>query len=311
MCNPLKDMQLRDFTEPNNKLQLADDSLLMSEYESSLILLFKKIFNYAEQKYISINMDKTKYMHMCKNPTLHELKFDNRSISAVDPEIGYKWLGFNLSYSSSVHTLIQFNFKKKKIDISKFYAWLQINESTPFPLKLKILYCCMLPSLLYSSEAWGPLHDLEEQILLIERKALKACLGVKSGTSDEIIYTELNKSDIVAHIYMRLKQTECTAKNIWQSYKQAGNYTQKPFLAHYKNLTSDTITKNIEDRKDTIRQSTKTMHKRYLDLFNLEYSGTLYNSMINDKDRMIISRWGFPPIVYSLRLVDIRTPKLM
>ena len=33
------------------------------------------------------------------------------------------------------------------------------------------------------------------------------------------------------------------------------------------------------------------MHKHYLDLFNLEYNGTLYNSTINDKDRMIITRW--------------------
>ena len=98
MSNQLKDMQVSDFTEPNNILQLDDDSLLMSEYERSLILLFKTIFNYAEQKFISINMDKTIYIYICKNPTLHELKFDNRSISAVDPEIGYKWLGFNLCY---------------------------------------------------------------------------------------------------------------------------------------------------------------------------------------------------------------------
>ena len=60
----------------------------------------------------------------------------------------------------------------------------------------------MLP-LLYCSETWGSLNYLVKEISLIEKKALKACLGVKPGTSDDIIYTEINKPDIIATTYHR------------------------------------------------------------------------------------------------------------
>ena len=33
------------------------------------------------------------------------------------------------------------------------------------------------------------------------------------------------------------------------------------------------------------------MHIRYRELFNLNFNNTLYNSLINDKSRMIITRW--------------------
>ena len=58
MKESVRNLDIPDFTEPNHLLQLADDTLIMSEYEQSLALIFKKIFNYCERKYIVINMDK-------------------------------------------------------------------------------------------------------------------------------------------------------------------------------------------------------------------------------------------------------------
>ena len=146
ISNCIKDIQLPDFTNLFNILQLADDTLLLSEREHSLAILFEKIFTYAKQKYIIINMDKTKYMNMVANPSLHDLPIEDVRIPDVSPvnlDHGYNWLGSNLSYSSDVRCLIRNNFQKKKCNIGKFYAWLQINNNTPFPLKMKILYGCM------------------------------------------------------------------------------------------------------------------------------------------------------------------------
>ena len=127
--------------------------------------------------------------------------------------------------------------------------WLEVNQNTPFPLKLKILYSCMLPALLYSCEAWGPLKDLEHEIRLIEKKALKACLGVKQGTSDEIIYMEVNRADYIAIIYERqykfynrfkmIGSNESTAKCIWEKY-QRNDLLIKPFVDHYEAIDADT-----------------------------------------------------------------------
>ena len=114
----------------------------------------------------------------------------------------------------------------------------------------------MYEFLLYSCETWGALQKLETQLLLIEKKALKACLGVKMGTSDDIVYAEINKADIVSTIYwwqykfyrkfMNLNTENSVAKSIWQNYAQMDNHKEKPFLDHYESLASDTIKSNIE-----------------------------------------------------------------
>ena len=126
-------------------------------------------------------------------------------------------------------------------------------------------------SVINSCEVWGALGDLEKRIMLIEKKALKACLGVKQGTSDEIIYLEINKADIVASIYYRqykfdqkfkrLSCSESTVKNIWQSYTQDGNQGEISFINHYETLNADFIRKNMCDRKSLITMSNKSMHK--------------------------------------------------
>ena len=39
---------------------------------------------------------------MVANPSLHDLPIEDERIPAVNPDHGYNWLGFNLSYSSDV-----------------------------------------------------------------------------------------------------------------------------------------------------------------------------------------------------------------
>ena len=65
---------------------------------------------------------------------------------------------------------------------------------------------------------------LGETLLAIERKALKACLGVKQSTPNNILYVELNRADIIAIIrhrqysfyqrFLELDEEESVAKQI-------------------------------------------------------------------------------------------------
>ena len=100
----------------------------------------------------------------------------------------------------------------------------------------------MFPSFLYSCETWGELPPkIEKEILLIEKKAIKMILGVKSGTSDNIIFTEINRPDLISKIYQRqfnfyLRFQSMTdvsaAKKIWGKFQQVANYSEKPYLKH-------------------------------------------------------------------------------
>ena len=166
---------------------------------------------------------------------------------------------------------------------------------------MKILYCCLFPSILYSCETWGDISPHSENLLLVERKALKACLGVKASTPEEILYVELNRTDIILDIHSRqykfyrkfleLDMCNSTAKRIWQKLHSIDSDQGKPFLEYYESLVAPSSTNNIDLRKTIITTSGKAMHERYHLLFDLDYNNILYNSMVDDRHRALITRW--------------------
>lgn len=240
---------------------------------------------------------------MADNPELGDIVIEGEiAIGAVKPTVGYTWLGFVLSNSSNVQDLIHSNLNKKKYNEAKFFSWLQMNESTPFPLKLRILYGCAFPAMLYSCEAWGDVSSIKESLLLFERKAIRACIGVKEGTSNEIIYIEIDKTDIIADILKRqynffckfssLDANDATAKEMWTTYSnEVDNGNTKIFIDYYSSLRPNTLQSNRTERTERLSHSIKSTEIRYISLFQLKYNNILYNSMINDLDRILISRW--------------------
>ena len=116
---------------------------------------------------------------------------------------GYNWIGFWLTHTNKIQELIEFNLNKKAYNTAKFYEWLNINKETPFQIKLDVLYSCLFSSLLYSCEAWGDLVRIVEKFNIIERKALKAILCVKPGTTDLLIYAEIIQPELSAVIMDR------------------------------------------------------------------------------------------------------------
>ena len=59
MKEVIKNVNTPDFTEPNNMLQLADDTI---QY-NSLVKLFARVFNYGKNKYIVITWTKRNTVH--------------------------------------------------------------------------------------------------------------------------------------------------------------------------------------------------------------------------------------------------------
>ena len=80
----------------------------------------------------------------------------------------------------------------------------------------------------------------------IEQEALKRCLQVKNGTTNDIIYIELNKSDIISTIKDRqynfnkkienLDSSEAIVKSIWEMCENNSTSNMKH---HYSNVRSD------------------------------------------------------------------------
>ena len=211
------------------------------------------------------------------------------------------WLGFWLSDTNDISEIIQHHISKKMVHISSFYSWLAINEDTPIKVKLLVLYVCLFATLLYSCEVWVNLEEVSEKLLMIEKKALKSCLGVKPSTPDDLVYLELNKANIVSTIrdrqynffrkFMNQNEDSAIAMNIWNLYNNNVDSESEGVIHYFQNLEPGSKKKDIEARKERTNTSELSMTTRYRKVTNLDYCDILYDSFITEKNRIVITRW--------------------
>ena len=64
-------------------------------------------------------------------------------------------------------------------------------------MKLLVLDNCLFSSLLYGVETWGNFERSYDKLRSIEISALKCILKVKKGTSNDLVYHELRRPDII------------------------------------------------------------------------------------------------------------------
>lgn len=76
----------KDFSHPDNLLQIDDDVLLTSERITILTMIFHCCIN----KFIFINIDKTRFLVICHRTTKECLLATNKEILPVDRKDGYK-----------------------------------------------------------------------------------------------------------------------------------------------------------------------------------------------------------------------------
>ena len=289
-----------DFMDPFSLLQLADDTTVTADNLQSFTSKMDLIARYSQEKYLKIHPSKSKYLHITDHAPMSVDIVINEGL-ALEPleDLGYNWLGFWLCQSNVIPDIINFHFNKKIIHVSTFYYWLDVNRDTPIKIKIVVLYNCLFASLLYSCEVWGEIGDkLAEKILKVGKKALKPCLGVKISTPDDVIYSELNKADILTdrqykffNKFISLDASNAISRCIWNVYSNLV-YTNTPNLyTYYSNLQPDNKIRNILERKTRLVNSTLTMTSRYRQLFNLRYCENLYSSFVNERDRLILTRW--------------------
>lgn len=310
MPNDLPQANNKDFMDPFNIFQLADDTTVIAEMIRSFIRNMTIVANYSLQKFLRIHLTKSQYLHLTNdiaNKLSEDIVLENMTLKPIID--AYNWLGFWLTDSNDVAEIIEFHFKKKMIHISSFYSWLAINQDTPFIIKILVLYNCLFATILYSCEVWINLQKLSDQLLRIEKKALKSCLGIKQSTPDDILFIELNKADIVATILDRqhnfysklMKHDEASAIviGVWNLYNNIVG-PQNGFIHYYQSLQPKNKVTNKTNRKERIQLSDLSMSSRYKEISNLKYCDVLYNSFVVERYRTIITRWRLSS--HSLRI---------
>ena len=296
MPDALNDTQYDDFMDPLSLAQLADDSAIYAELIYNLITKFRRVFKYSDEKDQVANVKKTVYANFAENPRLTPLVIDeNITLNSIDPVKGYKYIGLSVYPTNDVTEIIKRNVNKRMVNFAKFHAWLSVNELTPIEMKLVVLDSCVFGAVLSSSECWGDISYIEEQLRDKELTALRAILGVKKGTTIDLIYHELRRCSIKTRIldrqfkfYQKLCKMTTEDAIVKVMIEVFGD---SRWLRYYANLNDKNGEREMNDREMRIRTSQNSMCKYYCDLHLTDNKAEIYCSMLSDYYRVIISRW--------------------
>ena len=295
MPQSFDDIATSDFMDPYNLAQLADDTAIISETSESLINKVNAIFSFSESRYQIVNMKKTQYCNFNENPIKYPLTLDNnKMIQSVDVSTGYKYLGMLFFPTNDLKDIIMKNVNKRMCNVSKYYAWLEINKDTPVDTKLLVLDQCMFTALLYGAETWGDITFIENKILKIEIDLLRCILKVKTGTNSDLIYFELERADIISRMkdaqfkfinkLSTITHDEAVVKYIIEMCSNSD------MIRYYNNLHGHNQVDNVNTRKFRIMNSDRSMISYYRENIYIARS-CLYSSFIHDYFRYIITRW--------------------
>ena len=151
---------------------------------------------------------------------------------------------------------------KRYKSVIKFYNFIRSNKLAPLKIKLKVLRSCVLGSLLYNCETFGPL--IPKQLDSTYLKLLKCCLGVRSNTPNDIVYVEsgflpLNSLILIRQFkfYKRFFDTIASGSRrermmnfLLQDEKRTN------FIQHYETLTTrySSPQEIVEECRDQLKQ---------------------------------------------------------
>ena len=293
MSTCLKDYN-DDFMDPANLCQLADDTATAAASSRTMGQKLGSLFLYSDENGQHANLGKTLYLHLSKTPITEPIEIaEDKFVDSAD-KTGYPYLGNIFICSDIQKDHITKNINHRKGNLVKFYAWLEYNTNTPIEIKLLTLYNCVLASIFYCAETWYEIDLVKDEMLLMERQALKRCLGVKSSTPDDIIYTELDRANIVNKIkeqqnqfFYKLSTLEghaivCDILDLCAELD----------VVHYFNsLSNKHCEEEVRERKERMGQSESTYTKRYYELTDLQYCHTLYKTYLREDLRLVITRW--------------------
>ena len=306
MGNTLRTVNTTDFHDPYNLAQLADDTAVIAEYFESLGKKFEKVFDYSDKKFQVPNVKKTLYANFAENPEKRPMPLGDHFINSIK-DGGYNYLGMLFIATNDLKLIVIHNINIRMKHIAKFYAWLEINEKTPIETKLLVFDNCCLSALLYGCEAWGDISCIEEKLKTVESKVLKRILNVKSGTTNELIFYELKRSNVIAKIkdqqynfYQKVKQMT-TEDTVVTDFLEI--CAESSIVRYYENLTGNNREDFMSTLNNTIHTSTKSMIMYYRELIEVEKS-CIYTSFLNDYYRKVITRWRLS--CHSLKIETLR-----
>ena len=169
----------------------ADDIIIMATGKHKCVEKVYKLMECCRNNYISLQVSKCFF-----------ISYNRKTLVDIEPIIIERekkicttkqqvYLGSVITDSLYLKDDIEAETRIRNGNIIKYYAFLRKNRYAPTYIKLMVLDACVLSSLIYNSETWS--NTTIKSLQIKYRKILKTILGVKTATSNEIVYLELGK----------------------------------------------------------------------------------------------------------------------
>lgn len=265
----------------------ADDTAVLAYGRQNAINKIKRLSRYCLENCIKLQPTKCSFLVTNSEESDQQpIMVNNQSIPYSTSEI---YLGSFICASGNINDHIKGEINYRKKSIIKYYSFLRKNPNIPMIYKLKVLDACILSSLIYNSETWGPANI--EKLELEYRKMLKTTLGVKLSTCNEFPFIELNLPTIKTRIHQKQYKFWLAIKELENDDPvkiavQLAEQYNLDFVKHYHNL--ERIYSNVdiheynmnEIRNNILRkaENNKTKYITYLKINpSLQKSNIYFN----------------------------------
>ena len=250
----------------------ADDANLLATTRDMMIQKLKALLIFCNKNSIILQVTK------CWFAVINGSEEDKHPLQISENEtVKYaeflEILGSHIS--DQLKNDLQRHFKKRFKNVIKYFNYIRMNKEAPLSVKLKVLKSCVVTTLLYNCEAFGPcLPDGLEEVYF---RMLRAALGVRSNCPNLILLIETGFLPLQCMVlarqlkfYRRFQlsiQPNSTRAEMFEHLLNVENHTS--YLKHYIELdqkypnVTDLFKEHTEKMKATIRNKGVNKDKHY------------------------------------------------
>lgn len=196
LIRQLKELENDSFLNNLHGLFMMDDSVFFASSRENCLSKLRILQEFCNSYGMIINQVKTKFMVIngtpeCRTP----LRLGDLTVNYCST---YNYLGAFVTDDGLISSVLLEHYNDKLKHKFKYEAFINRNMSCPFWIKKLVLNSAFTSSVLYSCESWGRTSGAKIKTLYMD--CIKACLGVRRSTHNELCLLEIDLPSITAYI---------------------------------------------------------------------------------------------------------------
>lgn len=253
-----------------HSFMLMDDTVILATSKEKLEQKLNILNTFCQSHGFQINQSKTKFMVIGGSGRDREPIISGRVTIANCDE--YHYLGVPFTQDGRMTTSLKTNAKERQKQLLKLAQFLHTNRDYPLKIKRTVLEAAFDASLLYGCESWMDVNTTCMNTIYM--KAIKLVLGVRESTPNAICLLEMGVPSLYARIQER--QYDFFKKVL----RNRNNEEEDPLMfainlnrerttklyqliSRLQNSNTSFIAADIEQRKQDMRNSTKSKDQAY------------------------------------------------